>query len=124
MAHEMGVTVPDVVKSGSGLAFIVFPDLVTLLPLPNLWALLFFIMLLALGLDTQFAMVETIMTAILDFAPQLRPKRTLVIAILCTILFLGGIVLTTPVGFNPFTNNHMFGKIKKLRISYPLEKLI
>jgi solute carrier family 6 amino acid transporter-like protein 5/7/9/14 len=98
MAHEMGVTVPDVVKSGSGLAFIVFPDLVTLLPLPNLWALLFFIMLLALGLDTQFAMVETIMTAILDFAPQLRPKRTLVIAILCTFLFLSGIVLTTPGG--------------------------
>jgi len=98
MATELGVDIEDVATSGTGLAFEAYPDLVTRLPLPTLWAILFFLMLFTLGLDSQFAIVETILTGILDFLPALRPKKTLVVGAVCMIGFIVGLPLTCPGG--------------------------
>lgn len=45
--------VQDVVSSGNGLAFIVFPFAVTQLAGAPFWAVIFFVMMLTLGLDSQ-----------------------------------------------------------------------
>lgn len=39
--------------TGAGLAFVAYPDVVTKLPLSQLWSVLFFAMLITLGLGTQ-----------------------------------------------------------------------
>jgi solute carrier family 6 amino acid transporter-like protein 5/7/9/14 len=98
MAEELGVRVEDVVQEGSGLAFIAFPDLVTRLPVSPLWAILFFFMMFCLGLDSQFATVEIILTGILDWEPRLRPFKSFVIAAVCSLGFLFGLPLTTGGG--------------------------
>lgn len=39
--------------TGPGLAFIAYPRAVAMMPLPQLWAICFFIMVILLGADTQ-----------------------------------------------------------------------
>ena len=57
LAHELNVEVDRVVDQGAGLAFIVYPEVVTRLPVSPLWSILFFVMLLTLGLDSQVCFI-------------------------------------------------------------------
>ncbi|ELK07473.1 Sodium- and chloride-dependent neutral and basic amino acid transporter B(0+) [Pteropus alecto] len=57
MAHISGKEVSQVVKSGFDLAFIAYPEALAQLPGGPFWSILFFFMLLTLGLDSQFASI-------------------------------------------------------------------
>ena len=54
------------VSQGPGLAFIVITEALTLMPIPQLWSVLFFIMLFLLGLDSQFGGIEVLITVLYD----------------------------------------------------------
>ncbi|CAH1781357.1 unnamed protein product [Owenia fusiformis] len=99
LAKELGTTVAKVATSGPGLAFVVYPDAVTRMPVSPLWAILFFIMLITLGLDSQFAMLETLTTAVIDQWPDaLRKRKSFVIGGFSLIMFGLGLPMCTNGG--------------------------
>merc|ERR1719330_884808 len=103
MANQAGVSVEDAIASGTGLAFIAYPEAVTQMPFPPIWSFLFFTMLITLGLDSQFTMVETITTAIMDQWPKTRAHKGKVVIGASILGFLLGLTCTTHGGIYMFS---------------------
>lgn len=96
MASTTGQSVADVVASGPGLAFIVFPKALSLMPWASFFSALFFLTLLCLGVDSAFSLVESINVTIVDSYENLRKDR--VAGAMCLICFLCGLIFTTDAG--------------------------
>ncbi|KAK7871164.1 hypothetical protein R5R35_002407 [Gryllus longicercus] len=103
MAKETGQEVKDVVDSGPGLAFIAYPEAISRMPLPQLWAVLFFLMLFVLGLGSQFAGIEAMSAAVLDEWPSLRRRKPVVTACVCCSCFLLALPMCFQSGVYIFT---------------------
>lgn len=62
MAQQTNVPVDEVVSGGVGLAFVVYPQAISLIPggpiVQSIIGLAFFVMLLTLGIDSAFSLVE------------------------------------------------------------------
>ena len=62
-------------KSGPGLAFIAITDAISEMSVGPLWSVLFFFMLFLLGLDSQFGMLESLLTSLKDEVSYLNKIR-------------------------------------------------
>lgn len=99
LAHEMGDTIANVMKSGPGLVFVVYPEALSRMPIAPLWAILFFFMLLTVGLDTQFSTFECVLSGLMDeFPATLRKRKLLFTLSCCCIMFLLGLPLAMQGG--------------------------
>ncbi|XP_039191296.1 sodium- and chloride-dependent glycine transporter 2 isoform X2 [Crotalus tigris] len=99
MANELKVDIEDVADQGPGIAFVVYPEALTRLPLSPFWAIIFFLMLLTLGLDTMFATIETIVTSVSDEFPKyLRTHKPLFTLGCCISFFIMGFPMITQGG--------------------------
>ena len=123
MAEKSGKDVQDVVKSGTALAFVAYPEAVAEMPISPLWSFLFFFMLLTLGLDSMFAMVETITTAIIDQF-SLGQKKHYVVIGTCFVCFLCGLSMCTSAGLYMFDLLNETGASWNLIICALLEVVI
>ena len=118
MAHIQETTIDEVVNSGPGLVFLTYPDLVSVISRPRdlvmsvisvqvlslpgsvLWATIFFVMLLVLGIDSEFCNVEALVTGMVDNWPDtLLKHRRLFTICLCFCIFCLGIPLVTNVSY-------------------------
>lgn len=99
----MNVPIETVVSSGPGLTFITYPEAVLLMPLPQLWAILFFFMMLILGLGSMFGGVQMITTSIIDHWPHLRKHEWRVTAGTCIGCFIAALPMTCNGGVYLFT---------------------
>uniref|UniRef100_T1PK61 Transporter n=1 Tax=Musca domestica TaxID=7370 RepID=T1PK61_MUSDO len=98
LAHEIGTDdIGSVVKGGAGLAFISYPDAIAKFQsLPQIFSVLFFLMLFVLGIGSNIAMTSCTVTAIRDNFPKVKQWQcALGIAIFS---FCIGLAYVTPGG--------------------------
>ena len=76
LAHELDLPVEKVVKTGAGLAFVSYPSALAKFDfLPQLFSVLFFLMLVTLGLGSATGLLTGIITVFCDLWPEKNKVR-------------------------------------------------
>ena len=71
LSHELGVPITQVVRSGAGLAFVSYPEVIAKFDVaPQLFSVLFFLMLVTLGLGSATGLLTGIITVFCDLWPE------------------------------------------------------
>uniref|UniRef100_H2YBA4 Transporter n=1 Tax=Ciona savignyi TaxID=51511 RepID=H2YBA4_CIOSA len=114
LATKLNTTMAAVASSGPGLVFIAYPQSISLLPFPQVWSFLFFLILLLLGFDSQFVQVEYLVNFFIDGSKRIRSRRwnrEILGALLCFFNFLIGLSMVSEVSI-------VLCKIGSLRIYF------
>jgi len=98
MSHKLNKPIDEVASQGAGLAFIIYPEAIAAMPVAPLWSILFFTMILTLGIGSQIAIVTTVISTIVDSSPVLLNRRLQCTAALCIFAFLIGLPLCSGAG--------------------------
>ncbi|XP_064639973.1 sodium-dependent neutral amino acid transporter B(0)AT3-like [Lineus longissimus] len=84
---------------GTGLAFVVFTQAIIEFPGSQFWSVMFFLMLLMLGLGSQFGTLEGVSTSLCDLQLfKWMKRKELTAAFLCIISYLIGFIFTLGSG--------------------------
>ncbi|KAM6932256.1 solute carrier family 6 member 4a [Lycodopsis pacificus] len=97
MAEMRHQDVGDVAKdAGPSLLFIIYAEAIANMPAATFFSIIFFLMIIMLGLDSTFAGLEGVITALLDEFPLVLPKRRewFVLGLVC-VCFLGALSTLT-----------------------------
>lgn len=135
MAHSTGQLVDQVVDGGEGLVFVVYPEVVSLMPeitglgayTGQVFSVIFFLMLILVALGSSFGDFSTVTTAIFDQKPQWNKKKPLVVAGTACTMFLCGLIFCFDGGVYMFRlfdssvpswNQLLLGLLEVTLISY------
>ena len=96
MVHSTSLPMESVVKESIGLAFVVFPKAISLLPIfPQLFGALFFGSLVIAGLSSSISIIEAFTAGIVD---KFHYSRRVVVSVISVFGFLGSIIFATRAG--------------------------
>ncbi|XP_069114113.1 sodium- and chloride-dependent betaine transporter-like isoform X2 [Argopecten irradians] len=99
LAHEAGLSIEEVAESGPGLVFLVYPEVLARMPLPQVWAVIFFFLLFTIGLDSQFGVLEATISGFADLYPRaLGRKKTYIMAVFYVLFLVTGLIFATQGG--------------------------
>ncbi|XP_054477474.1 sodium- and chloride-dependent transporter XTRP3-like [Anoplopoma fimbria] len=94
---------------GTGLAFIVYSEAIKSMPVPQLWSVLYFLMLLLLGMGSMLGNITAIITPLRDFKFLSHLSDELLNGLLCGFCLLLGLGFTTTSGNYWFTMFNDYG---------------
>jgi NSS family neurotransmitter:Na+ symporter len=99
LAFTTNQPVEKVVGAGPGLAFVIYPTAIAKLPggvaVQSIFGIMFFLMLVTLGIDSAFSLVEAIVTGLKDSFNLNRAKVTFWV---CFVGFVVGFLYTSRAG--------------------------
>ncbi|MFT5387306.1 MAG: NSS family neurotransmitter:Na+ symporter [Candidatus Omnitrophota bacterium] len=96
MATVQGVPVSEVVKESIGLAFVAYPQAISLMPqFAEVFGAIFFASLVIAGLSSAISLVEAFSSAVID---KFNYTRSIVVTFVCILGLLGSLVFATQGG--------------------------
>ncbi len=96
MAGQLNVPVNEVVASGVGLAFVAYPEAISLMPVaPALIGVIFFVTIFTLGLDSAFSLTEGVVAGVMD---KFNMKRKTAAVLVSGLAFLVGLIFISRGG--------------------------
>jgi solute carrier family 6 (neurotransmitter transporter, serotonin) member 4 len=103
MAHVQNKKIEEVGLEGPGLVFIVYPEAIATMTGSVFWSIIFFLMLITLGLDSTFGGLEAMITALCDEYPRaLGRRREIFVAVLLVLIYICALPTTTYVSIVNF----------------------
>ncbi|KAG6119136.1 hypothetical protein E4U14_005805 [Claviceps sp. LM454 group G7] len=98
----LGISPKDGVRLGSfTVGFVTLPSAVAQMPGANFWAVMLFLTLMVMGYSSAFAMVDAIVTLIMDAQP--RWNRTIVVTWVVAVFLLLSLPYCTEFGYHLLT---------------------
>ncbi|KPK63561.1 hypothetical protein AMJ83_06550 [candidate division WOR_3 bacterium SM23_42] len=95
-SHQTGLPVSEVVQTGPQLAFVTYPTIIKLLPFGSvIFGVLFFLMILTLGIDSAFSLVEAGAASLIQKYKLKRLHVNIGFAIVAGVI---GLIYTTRSG--------------------------
>jgi NSS family neurotransmitter:Na+ symporter len=96
MAHSTSKEIPQVISQSLGLAFVVYPKVIGILPaFSRLFGVIFFGILVIAGLSSAISILEAFTSALID---KFHYSRKTVVSVLSLLGFLGSIIFATRAG--------------------------
>lgn len=74
VSHTLDIKIEDIEIEGIELAFVAYPAMLSLLPGSNIWAIIFFVMLIVIGIDSIFATFDFVMSFLKSEYPIISKK--------------------------------------------------
>jgi len=100
IAYVQHKDVAEVVTPGPGLIFVAYPAAIAEMEGAPIWSISFFIMIICLGLGSQFCMVEVVVTTLHDMKSvrKFLKRKELLVLMVCLVSFMLGIPFVTQAG--------------------------
>ncbi|KAL1243243.1 Sodium-dependent acetylcholine transporter [Trichinella spiralis] len=103
LAGETGTKFNDLIVQGPHLVFVIFSEAVARLPIAPVWAVMYFITVIMIGISTQMFIVLSVVTAMCDeYARRLRRNQRHVLSLCSVLFFSAGLIFCTKAGMYIF----------------------
>jgi SNF family Na+-dependent transporter len=86
LSWRLNKQIATVVEQGPSLSFIAYPEILATFEYPAVFSILFFLMVINLGLDSDFGGLEAMYTALSDEFLLLKRHRKLGMLVMCCLL--------------------------------------
>ncbi|XP_063055804.1 sodium-dependent dopamine transporter [Engraulis encrasicolus] len=103
MSHKHNIELNKVATDGPGLVFIIYPEAIATLWGSPVWAVIFFVMLVTLGIDSAMGGMESVITGLMDEFKCLHKHRELFTLFIVISTFLISLFCVTNGGIYVFT---------------------
>ncbi len=97
MAKSQGLPIDEVVTESIGLAFVAYPEAISMMPAGNLFGAIFFLSLVIAGVSSSISIIEAFSAAAID---KFGIEKKKFVSVLCVLGLLGSIIFTSQGGLH------------------------